>query len=158
MTSTSPRSSPAIPDPLDWPRLRTAIERARGRRLLLAAVEMSSERPSLWVATDDIDLIVYSREAERDEQLRAIAHQAAHIFLGHQAFASDGGVNPLPHLALEFVAATIVICGFSEADEVAADSLAARIVTGTSLPEITARSGLAQDRTLGDLALEPVDR
>jgi len=149
MTSTTPASSPAVPGPSDWPQLRAAIEQARGRPLLLAAADLPSECTSLWVATSNVDLIVYPRGAEPTEQLRAIAHQAAHIFLGHQAAATDTDPSLFPHLAPEFVAATTTIASFSECDELAADSFAARVVESEGLPEIAARPNHDRHRTPG---------
>jgi hypothetical protein len=49
-----------------------------------------------------------------------------------------------PHVAPDFVAATLVISRFSDADELAADSFASRIVPGTELLEITARPDLVR--------------
>jgi hypothetical protein len=120
--------------------------------LLLAAAELPSGRSSLWVATGDIDLIVYPLGAKPTEQLRAIAHQAAHIFLGHQAAAGDIAPQVFPHLSPNFVAAKIVVSRFSEADELAADSFATRLVASTGLSETTTRPDRAQHRTQGDPA------
>jgi hypothetical protein len=109
---------PVILDRSHWPWFCAAIERTRGRRLLLAAAELSSPRLSLWVASAHVDLIVYPAGATPIEQLRAIAHQAAHVLLGHQAAASD--------------IATVAL--FSGSDELAADGLASQLVASMGLP------------------------
>jgi hypothetical protein len=108
--------------------------------LLLVAAELPAGSSSLWVTADDIDLILYLRDADQAEQLHAIAHQAAHIFLGHQATAANITPSLFPHLAPDFAAATVMISRFSEADELAADNLASRIVANTAPAEITAGS------------------
>jgi hypothetical protein len=102
------------------------------------------------VATGDIDLIVYPLDADSAEQLRAIAHQAAHILLGHQAAAGDIAPQVFPRLSSTFVAAEIMISRFSEADELAADKFASRLVASAGLPEITARPDPARHRTPAD--------
>jgi hypothetical protein len=118
-------------------RIRATIEQARGRPLLLVAAELPSGHSSLWVATDDIDLIVYTHDADQAEQLRAIAHQAGHILLGHRAAASDATTHLFPHLAPDVAVGSIEIVLFSEPDELDADSFAAKIAGSTGLSENT---------------------
>ncbi len=141
MTPATPRTPPAVPGPLDWPRLRAATEQARGRRLLLAPSELPSGHSSLWIATSDIDLIVYLRAAGQAEQLHAIAHQGAHILLGHQVAASDATPSLFPRLDPALVTAVLTISRYSPSDEAIADELASRVVANTlaAMPENPAR-------------------
>jgi hypothetical protein len=134
MTPATPCTSFAIPGSWDWLQLRSTIEQARGRPLLLATAGLPSSRSSLWIAADDIDLIVYPDAADQAEQARAIAHQAAHILLGHQAAAGDAISSLFPHLAPKFAGTTLTIFRFSATDELAADNFACRIVANTRLP------------------------
>jgi hypothetical protein len=145
MTPATHCTSPAIPSPWDWPRLHDAIEQARGRPLLLAPAELPTGLSSLWIATGDIDLIVFSNAADQAEQLLGIAHQAAHILLGHQPGSGDATPSLFPHLVPEFAAATLAISRFSEADELAANNFASRM--GTGLTEITVRPDVTECRT-----------
>ncbi len=144
MTPATPRTPPAIRGPWDWPRLRAAIEQARGRRLLLAPAELPSGRSCLWIATSDIDLIVYPRAAGQAEQLHAIAHQAAHILLGHQASASDATPSLFPHLDPALVTAVLAISRYSPSDEAIADELASQVVARTraAMPRERARRSM----------------
>jgi hypothetical protein len=147
MASQLPGTSPTSPSPpvilsrSQRPWFCAAIEHARGRPLVLAAAELSSPRLSLWVTTGDVDLILYPLGAGPTEQLHAIAHQAAHVLLGHQAVASDVAPSLFPHLAPDVVAATIMISRFSAADELAAESLASQLVTNAELPQISGKPG-----------------
>ena len=125
MTATIPRSQAFIPDPWDWASYRAAIEQVRGRPLLLAPVERLS---SLWIATSDADLILYPGSADQIRQLREIAHQAAHVLLGHQPAPYDAG-HLFPHLDPELVTTVLAISRYSQADEQAAAEFAARVVT-----------------------------
>ena len=116
MTLATRRTSPAIPSPWDRAVLCATIERARRRPLLLAAAELPRGQSSLWITADAIDLIVYPDAADEAQLLHAIAHQAAHILLGHQADADDTIPSLFPDLASEFFAATLTTFRFSVGD------------------------------------------
>jgi hypothetical protein len=123
MTPPTPGTSPFIPDPWDWVTFRATIEQARGRPLVLVPVDLSSGLSPLWMVANDADLIVYSRTGERIEQLREIAHQAAHMLLGHRPATNDADLL-FPHLDPAIVAAVLTIPRFHQADECVATEFA----------------------------------
>jgi hypothetical protein len=126
MTPTTPRTRPT-PSPWDWPGFCAEIERIRGRPLLLAPAELPAGHSSLWVAADDIDLIVYAQAADPTQQLRDITHQAAHMLLGHQA-AANAADQLFSHLDPAMVAAVLTVSVYSQADETIADEFASQVV------------------------------
>lgn len=128
----APDTSPRIPDGCDVERFRAALEQARGRPVLLMPTAIVPGPSSCWFATDDSDLIVYSSAVDQALQLREIAHQAAHMLLGHQPLEADVG-RMFPHLDPATVADVLTIYCYSEADERTAAELASRVVADNTV-------------------------
>jgi hypothetical protein len=131
MTPTTSFTWP-IPDPWDWASFRVEIERVQGRPLLLVPAKLPPGFSSAWVTTGDADLIVYARDGSRTQRLREIAHQAAHILLGHQA-TGNGAERMFPHLPHTAVAAVLTIPRYSPADEALADAFASLVLARSLL-------------------------
>src|SRR5258708_13234004 len=65
--------------------LRVAVERHRGRTLILEPAPLSHEGSAIWIATHVADLIVYDQAVDLARQVQAIGHQFGHMLLGQQA-------------------------------------------------------------------------
>ncbi|MFJ1542365.1 hypothetical protein ACIODS_27885 [Micromonospora chalcea] len=70
----------------------SALERARGRRIQLAAMTIDDQTPcGLWVATAETDYVLYDRGASPVLQRHTILHELMHIALRH----TGAGVVPI---------------------------------------------------------------
>jgi hypothetical protein len=107
--------------------LRAAVERQRGRRLILEPAFLSHSGSAIWIATHEADLIVYDQAAEPARRLQAICHQFGHMLLGHQG-RRDRQRTLFPHLDVT-AATTVPITGYTHHDELEADDFAAFLVT-----------------------------
>jgi hypothetical protein len=148
--SATPRSSTLyeglIPDPWDWSQFHAAAEKVLGCPLLLAPTSLSSGNASVWIATTDTDLIVYSRAVDGTERLHAIAYQMAHILLAHQAIASDTNPSLFTHLDPALVASMLTVGRYAPADEQAAEDFASLVVARAQSPQVTATASNAIQR------------
>jgi hypothetical protein len=74
---------PASPD-----ELRAAVERKRGRTLVLAPAPLSQGGTQL-IETGTTDIMIVSQASSPTDQLQAIAHHLTHLLCGHQGAADD---------------------------------------------------------------------
>lgn len=76
----------ALPESLDD--LRAAVERMRGRTLVLAPAPLS-QGGTLLIETGTADVLMVSQASSPADQLQAIAHHLAHLLCGHQGAPDD---------------------------------------------------------------------
>jgi hypothetical protein len=119
------------PRPWSLEELGVAVERHRGRKLILEPAPLSRAGSAIWIATGTADLIVYDRAADLAPRVHAVGHQLGHMLLGHQA-PHDGWQSLFPHLEPAVVTRAFTISHYTQADELAADDFAALLVTSTT--------------------------
>lgn len=69
------------PRPWSLEELRAAVERHRGRQLILEPAPLSRAGSAIWIATGTADLIVYDQAADLPQRVRAVGHQFGHMLL-----------------------------------------------------------------------------
>ena len=67
----------------DLDRLRARIERQRGRRLHLTAVEIGPLPCGMWVSAPSGDYVFYAAGTSGLHQRHIVVHEFAHMLLGH---------------------------------------------------------------------------
>ncbi|TDC42842.1 hypothetical protein [Micromonospora sp. KC213] len=73
-----------LPAPLTVDALVSALVRARGRRIQLAATSTDVQAPcGLWIATAETDYVLYGADASPVLQIQTILHELMHIGLRH---------------------------------------------------------------------------
>jgi hypothetical protein len=85
------------PPPWSLEEITAAVERHRGRRLIVEPAPLSRSGSAIWIATDVADLIGYDQIAGPARRLQAIGHQLGHMLLGHRA-GDDSQQFLFPHL------------------------------------------------------------
>jgi hypothetical protein len=116
-----------VPAPFSLEEFRAGVESWRGRPLALAAGRLAPGRAAAWIATATADFIVYDRDAPFPGQVRAIAHQVAHMLLGHRGSPDgrDAAGALFPDLDPAAVDADLgAPAAFTAAEEQDADALA----------------------------------
>jgi hypothetical protein len=126
MPATPHRVDDLVPHPFSLEQFRLAAERRTGRPL---ALEPASLAGAMLITTRDTDLIIYDQAASADQQLQLIAHEVAHLLLGHQPRERP---SPFTHLDPAVVAQTVTFHGYSQADEQEADDFARLLVSAAS--------------------------
>ncbi|MEV5279679.1 hypothetical protein ACFYMW_25435 [Streptomyces sp. NPDC006692] len=75
-----------IPAPYDANAMCDALERIRQREISLVPMAMPA-RPGtpcgLWIATDDIDYILYQKNTSKAHRAHIVRHEGGHMLLGH---------------------------------------------------------------------------
>src|SRR5260370_11362272 len=119
-----PRSlSVPIPHPWNLEQFRAALERHRGRTLLLEQASLPQGRVALCMTTAAADLIVYDHHVDSQRQLHAIRHQLGPLLLCHH-----GSDDRQPHLDPALIPTAPLISRYDETDELAADNFASLLV------------------------------
>jgi hypothetical protein len=111
------------PRPWSLEDLSAAVERHRGRRLIVEPAPLSITGSAIWIATDAADLIVYDQAADPAQRLRAIGHQFGHMLLDHQP-SQDGQQLLLPHSESAQPDLAFTISRYRQADELQAGAFA----------------------------------
>jgi hypothetical protein len=117
------------PPPWSLEEIAAAVERHRGRRLIVEPAPLSRSGSAIWIATQVADLIVYDQAAEPAQRLRAVGHQFGHMLFGHQA-RQDGQQFLFPHLEVALVDKAFTISRYEQADEIRADRFASLLAAG----------------------------
>ena len=130
-TPPSPFYLDLPPRPWSLEELRVAVERHRGRTLVLEPAPLSHGGSAIWVATHGADLIVYSQAADLARRIRAIGHQLGHMLLGHQA-RHDGQQPLFQHLDPALTSLAFTISRYAQADEREADDFASLLVANST--------------------------
>ena len=153
--------TPLSPDLTALPRslddLRIAVERKRGRTLVLAPAPLS-QGGTLLIETGAADVLIVSQASSPADQLQAIAHHLAHLLCGHQG-APDNRLllAAFPRVAPRKVSTSLTTSRYAPEEEREADAHATRYAArdtsseGTRSPRpprppITSRPSLPQPR------------
>jgi hypothetical protein len=126
MPATPHHLDDLVPHPFSLEQFRLAAERRTGRPLALEPAPLAG---AMQITTRDTDLIIYDQAANPGQQLRLIAHEAAHLLLGHQPRERP---SPFTHLDPAAVAETVTFHGYSQADERKAEDFAHLLVSAAS--------------------------
>jgi CelD/BcsL family acetyltransferase involved in cellulose biosynthesis len=120
-----------VPAPFTLESLRAALERWRGRPLILVAVSMPSGRPAMWIGTACCDYIAYEPSLPPSQQVWAVARQAGHMLADHRGSAAggDAAASLFPGLDPAVVATELPApAAFTTAEAQEAETLAAMLV------------------------------
>ncbi|MET9778425.1 ParH-like protein [Streptomyces sp. NPDC006367] len=75
-----------IPAPYDANAMVDALERIRQREISLVPMAMPTRPGSpcgLWIATDDVDYILYQANTSKAHSAHIVRHEGGHMLLGH---------------------------------------------------------------------------
>ncbi len=133
--------TPLSPDlttfPVSLDDLRAAVERKRGRTLVLAPAPLP-RGGTLLIETETTDVMMVSQADSPSDQLRAIAHHLAHLLRGHQGASDDHLLQAaFPRLAPGKVSASLTTSHYAPEEEREADALATRFVARVARSEDT---------------------
>lgn len=118
--------------PLDVEQLCERYGRRRGRPVRLVAHPMQVPGPTgCWIATPNVDYVIYQEETTRSHQDHIVLHELGHIEAGHRGNQADAPLfGPLqtslstshmraryPDLAPELVRRALGRCGYAAAQE-----------------------------------------
>jgi hypothetical protein len=120
------------PAPLTPESLRAALERTRGRPLIVAAVPMPPGRPAMWIGTACCDYILYEPSLPPSRQVWAVACQAGHMLAGHRGNSAGEDVAASLFPGLDPAVVTVELpapAAFTTAEVQEAEALAAVLVT-----------------------------
>ncbi|BDH10507.1 toxin [Streptomyces hygroscopicus] len=77
-----------VPEPYDVNSMCDLLEQSRQREISLVQIVMPTGPGvpcGLWVATDDVDYILYPKHTSKAHQAHIASHEIAHILLGHES-------------------------------------------------------------------------
>ncbi|MGP3949922.1 toxin [Streptomyces sp. 7N604] len=140
-----------IPDPFDINDLCDRLEETRGRAISLAPMPLPVGEGSpcgLWVATDDVDYILYQERTSRVHQVHIILHEIGHLLCRHEATpALHDEVSRLlmPTLDPELVRVVLGRTQYTSQEERAAELIASLI---------SMRANAVTDRAVADVPPE----
>lgn len=119
-----------IPAPYDTNALCDALEQIRQREISLVPMAMPTRPGSpcgLWVATDDVDYILYQKHTSRAHQGHIVRHEGGHMLLGHSSIpAQEHEITQLlmPNLDPELVQTVLGRTVYTSVEERGAEILA----------------------------------
>ncbi|MGW2248775.1 hypothetical protein ACWCXH_01020 [Kitasatospora sp. NPDC001660] len=119
-----------FPSPFSINALVDSVERRRGRQISLVPVALPVHPGSpcgLWVATDDIDYVLYLQETSRAHQEHIVMHELGHMLLGHGSTEADQAEATrllMPTLDPRFVQAVLARSVYTSQEERAAELVA----------------------------------
>ena len=123
----------ALPGSLDD--LRAAVERKRGRTLVLTPAPLP-QGSTLLIETGSADVIMVSQADSPADQLQAIAHHLAHLLCGHQGAPDDHLLEAVfPRLAPGKVSASLTTSRYAPEEEREADAYATRFMAHVTRSE-----------------------
>ncbi len=123
----------ALPGSLDD--LRAAVERERGRPLVMAPAPVP-KGSTLLIETETTDVMMASQADSPTDQLQAIAHHLAHLLCGHQGAPDDHLLKTVfPRLAPGKVSASLTTSRYAPEEEREADACATRFAVRGSRSE-----------------------
>jgi IrrE N-terminal-like domain len=132
-------ATPLSPDPIaltgGLDDLRVAVERKRGRTLILTPAPLT-QGSTLLIETGSADVIIVSQADSPADQLQAIAHHLAHLMCGHQGAPDDHLLQRVfPRLAPGKASASLTTSRYAPEEEREAEAQATRFVAhGTRSP------------------------
>jgi hypothetical protein len=77
-----------VPRPYSVNALCDRLEQSRGRAISLVPMALPVRQGSpcgLWVATDDVDYLLFQKETSRAHREHIVSHEIGHLLLGHDA-------------------------------------------------------------------------
>ncbi|TLS46116.1 hypothetical protein FE633_11265 [Streptomyces montanus] len=126
-----------IPDPFDINVLVDRLEQQRGREISLLPMELPTGRGpcGLWVATDEVDYVLYQQNTTKAHQRHIALHELGHMLCGHKSTpAHQEEISQLlmPTLAPSLVRMVLGRTGYDRTEEKAAELVASLIPLQTS--------------------------
>jgi hypothetical protein len=114
-----------VPAPFSIETFAAGLASWYGSPLILREAPLRGRRPAMWVCTADCDAIVYDRDLPFAAQLRAIAHQLAHMLFNHRGDVDAAAGLPVP---IPGPAATCCSGSFPESEEREAEEFAGYVL------------------------------
>ncbi|MFF9155386.1 hypothetical protein ACF1AB_24520 [Streptomyces sp. NPDC014846] len=76
-----------LPKPFDINALVDQLEERRGRPISLLSMPLPADRGpcGLWVATPDVDYVIYQANTRKAHQGHIVLHEIGHMLCGHQS-------------------------------------------------------------------------
>ncbi|MER6916117.1 ParH-like protein [Streptomyces sp. NPDC000594] len=119
-----------ITAPYDANAVCDALERIRQREISLVPMAMPTRPGSpcgLWVATDEVDYILYQSNTSKAHRAHIVRHEAGHMLLGHtstQANRDEVAQLLMPTLSPDLVRTVLGRTIYTSAEERAAEMVA----------------------------------
>ncbi|MFF7632934.1 ImmA/IrrE family metallo-endopeptidase [Kitasatospora sp. NPDC008050] len=138
-----------IPSPFDINALVDAVECRREREISLVAMPLPVQPGSpcgLWVATDQVDYVLYHRDTSKAHQEHIVMHELGHMLLGHGSTDADQDEASkllMPNLKPEFVRAVLARSVYTSEEERAAELVASLLPL-----QVRRRGGPAPERSV----------
>ncbi|MFE9773535.1 ParH-like protein [Streptomyces sp. NPDC005931] len=127
-----------VPAPYDVNALCDALERIRQREISLVPMAMPTRPGSpcgLWIATDDIDYILYQKNTSKAHGGHIVRHEAGHMLLGHSsapAHRDEVAQLLMPSLSAALVRTVLGRTVYSSHEERAAEMVASQFAIRAS--------------------------
>ncbi|MFI5800680.1 ParH-like protein [Streptomyces sp. NPDC051677] len=122
-----------VPAPYDVNALCDALEQRRQREISLTPMAMPTRPGSpcgLWIATDNVDYILYQRNTSKAHGAHIVRHEVGHMLLGHSSTPADKDeVTQLlmPSLSPDLVRTVLGRTVYSSHEERAAEMIASQL-------------------------------
>lgn len=114
-----------LPDDGNVDRLLANLSEHRGRRVVVIDHPFDDQGTTgLWIALPDLDLIAVDTSAGPSRRVVIIAHEIAHMMLGHEGPHADLGSRVAPDLPPDVVARVLSRDTYDDAEELDAERVA----------------------------------
>ncbi|MFI5688144.1 ParH-like protein [Streptomyces sp. NPDC051636] len=122
-----------VPAPYDVNSLCDALEQKRQREISLIPMAMPTRPGSpcgLWIATDEVDYILYQRNTSKAHGAHIVRHEVGHMLLGHSSTPADKDEVAqllMPSLSPALVRTVLGRTVYSSHEERAAEMVASQL-------------------------------
>ncbi|GAA2240620.1 MULTISPECIES: hypothetical protein [Kitasatospora] len=122
-----------FPSPFSINTLVDSVERRRGRQISLVPMPLAVRPESpcgLWVATDDVDYVLYTEATSTAHREHIVMHELGHMLLEHGSTEADQAEVArllMPTLDPRFVQAVLARSVYTSQEERAAELVASLI-------------------------------
>ncbi|MEU8587513.1 hypothetical protein AB0C59_11010 [Streptomyces sp. NPDC048664] len=152
-----------LPKPFDINALIDQMEERRGRPISLVPMPLPADRGlcGMWVATEDVDYVVYQAKARKAHQGHIVLHEIGHMLCEHESTPAEQEEISrllLPTIDPALVRTVLGRTGYDRSEEKAAELVASLIPLqatnatprpATSLPEDVVDLVSHLERSLG---------
>ncbi len=140
-----------VPPPYDVNALCDALEQKRQREISLIPMAMPTRPGSpcgLWIATDEVDYILYQKNTSKAHGAHIVRHEVGHMLLGHSSTPANRDEVAqflMPSLSPALVRTVLGRTVYSSHEERAAEMVASQLAIRESQTpaQTTSRRALA---------------